>query len=353
MAGILATSLGWPSRGGVEGNDGRDTDVEVNTQPNSVLMDQPVDIVFSILEHLPPESAVAFTLTCKLAFSAFFPKMKERLDITAESNLLMLLEEDLSHRLFFCHNCQKLHRLDPSWTRDPGPDSDNTPILSPSGGRIQLPCRPLIYSPWHIGIGFHHVKLATNAHLWGFGYGMSLTWLNKEMSDFKDIEDARLDGWRTSHDARMSGDGQLFLRVKHKALLVDRHQRLRAIGIFGSTHSICLHMAYWDEEFKWRRELNTNQMVDRSCRMCLTDYTVSFKRGEYHTFSCSAVAGMVLEATIVSYHQLGLGRSPSDPAWFAFSTPPALSNCPDYAFTISTVINHEPGTIKRQWDALG
>ena len=357
MAGILATTS-------LEGNDDSDAGTEVNTQANCLLLNQPVDIVFQILEHLPPESSVAFSLTCKAAYSGFFQRMKQGLDVTAKQNLLPFLEESLSKDFFFCHNCAKLHPLDPAWTRDPGSNPVHRPHLGPGGGQPQLPCKPRIHTPGGLGIGFHHIKLATNAHLWGSGHGMSLAWLKRDIPVLEDWKSTNLDSthWKIGHDARISGDAQLFLRVTHKALVSGYAKISSCVNILPSRpHFICHHVANrasgGTSNLFLPLDLRYNN-TRGSCDICLTDYTATVKRlgREDYPFGNKNAYGTVWEKTIISYHQLGRCRSPSDPAWVAFSQRrPTFSDGEGYGFTPRTaipVLHKEPGAIKRQWDML-
>ncbi|OTB17304.1 hypothetical protein K445DRAFT_315939 [Daldinia sp. EC12] len=40
----------------------------INLHSASLLLNQPLDILFEILDHLPPDAAVSLALSCKLSF---------------------------------------------------------------------------------------------------------------------------------------------------------------------------------------------------------------------------------------------------------------------------------------------
>lgn len=392
MASILATSFSWRLQSRDEDNDG-DTDMfdlfadmEVTTQPDCPLLNLPVEMVSQILEHLLPESAAAFALTCKAAFSLFFDEAKQRINLITRPNLLMLLEEGQSHRAWFCHECKRLHPLNPAWTCDPGVAlgrADRFCLNSLTLPYRRLSWVPDTYAPGFTGLGFHHFKLVTNAHLWGPEHGMSLAWLHRENPGIRDHGDR---GWKIGHSARISREGQLFLCVTHKALLLDGEL------VYGhnprAQHFICHHIAHGINikggRGNWMMipELKHYRDGDRtpgkpmaSCDICLTDYTTTIKRRKDYPFDKGAKNHANLyEITIKSYHQLGLCRSPTDPVWVAFATPALMNNpvfAPGAPYNNSGYIprnsppdflprtnpdfaplEHAKGSIKRQWNRL-
>lgn len=66
----------------------------------------PPELISIVLEHLPPESVVAFALTCRALF-IYFPRPAQLSDL-ARATLLQWLKQDILD-LFFCHNCPRLH----------------------------------------------------------------------------------------------------------------------------------------------------------------------------------------------------------------------------------------------------
>jgi hypothetical protein len=161
----------------------------------SPLLSQPLDILFLILESLPPESAVALSLTCKSAFHAFFPAAGRRLDAKSRQHLLEWLERSVSRSHYFCHSCTQLHRFSSSWK----PSLDCILTCTYHGP----PCRSDLVWFGGLQVGFHLVRLVMNAHLFGPGRGLRLCQL--------EIQKQRCLGhWETNSVARVL-DGQLYL----------------------------------------------------------------------------------------------------------------------------------------------
>ncbi|KAI1179967.1 hypothetical protein F4777DRAFT_355412 [Nemania sp. FL0916] len=348
--------LGWSS----------DPD-DVNPQTHSLLLKQPLDILFQILDFLLPEYAVAVALTCKLSFRALFPSAKLRLTPRGLQDLLLLLEESLSRHWFFCHGCTQLHRFSPSWA--PGRGSRNQSLLEPS-------CRPTTADFGDLVIGSHHVRLVMNAHLFGPGHGISLSQLEAEILP-------KGKGWEMRSETRIL-DSQLFLRVEHRLRLIqNREQNRRAVKTV-CPHHICHHVITHQDrdELGNRRGRRTPaagpRQVDElkplsdtlpcdsdrspgSCSVCLTDYITTVVRQRVvhgngngsRSGARSGVPGLeLLDIMIVSYHLLGRGRSPFEWEWRVFTTQSA--HFPSYLQTRAQRQEEEPGyapgEVRRRWD---
>ncbi|KAI1420990.1 hypothetical protein F5Y12DRAFT_770316 [Xylaria sp. FL1777] len=323
----------------------------VNKQARSLLLNLPLEILFLILDFLPPESSVAVSLTCKVAFYAFCSIMKSRLDTPNLQNLLLLLEESVSRHRFFCHNCTQLHRFSPYWA--PGRRKKSS---------LEPPCKPKTTDFGDIYIGFHHVRLVMNTHLLGPGHGISLRQLQTEILPY-------WKGWEISSVARILQD-QLFLRVSHRLRLHQRRRFNRVALRSGYRHRICHHIithpcrrnprdleAVIPTQIPELRPIadidlyNDDAVADcnsvpGSCSICMTDFTTTIKQQT----DARDPARELLDVTIVSYHLLGHCRSPSDWKWQTFSTrysryPPDLMTRAQHQGSC-----YEPGAVRRRWD---
>jgi hypothetical protein len=329
--------LGWQTRG-------------VDSQATSLLLSQPLDVLFEILEYLPPVSSVALALTRKLAFRAFFPAMKSRLDAQGLQNLLLLLEESVSWDFFFCHGCTQLHRFSYSWA--PGCRQKSS---------LEPPCKPDINSFGDLYIGFHHVRLVMNAHFFGPRRGLSLSRLETKILPY-------CNGWETSSMAQIIQD-QLFLCISHQ-LLLHQDRYLNRLALKSTyNHYICHHITTHPCRRNPRDlyavlptripelsppgdgisygDVKNCDSLPGSCSVRLTDFTTTVKQRRTNADNSEQE---LLHVTIVSYHQLGHCRSPFDWKWQTFSTrysryPPDLITRAQYLGSY-----HEPGAVKRRWD---
>ncbi|KAH8893276.1 hypothetical protein GQ53DRAFT_108026 [Thozetella sp. PMI_491] len=322
---------------------------EMNLQAASLLSSQPCEILFLILEYLPPESSIAVTLTCKLLFHSFFPIMKSRLDTQSLQNLLLLLEESVSQDLYFCHDCIRLHRFLSSW--------------APSKDPLKPPCKPSTVDFGGREIGFYHVRLVINAHLFGPGHGLRLKQLETRILPY-------FHGWQTDSRARILQD-QLFLQISHRLRLKQTPELIRIAVKSTYDHYVCPHitthltrrdprhltatlptqipqLAPLASRFSYEEcSLDNCTDVPGSCSICLTDYTTSIERQRID--ACDSER-QLLDITIVSYHQLGCCRSPLDWKWQTFSTAR-----PYYPTDIITRTQHpescyEPGAVRKRWE---
>lgn len=298
---------------------------------------------------------MAVTLTCKSAFRAFFPAVKSRLDGPGLRNLLLLLEESVSRDLFFCHNCTRLHRFKSSWA--PGCQYQSS---------LGLPCEPKVTNVGDLYIGFHHIRLVMNSHFFGPGHGLSLNRFETKFTH-------RCTSWETHYAARILQD-QLFLRVSHRLLLNKKHHSIstsiRTAIRNDCPHHICHHITthpptrnprdpyavlptqipdltpLGGKFDNYSDDVKDFDNAPGSCCICLTDFTTTVKQRKADSNS----EPEMLDVAVVSYHQLGHCRSPSDWKWLTFSAPYS-----QYPSGFITRANHaEPyydlGGVKKRWD---
>jgi hypothetical protein len=326
---------------------------DVDPQATSLLLCQPLDILFQIFEYLPPESFVAVALTCKLAFHSFFPVVKDHLDNQGLQNLLLLLEESVSRDHFFCYNCTQLHRFSPYWA----PGHRRKDIREPR-------CKPDTINLGDLFIGSHHVRLIMNAHLFGPGRGLSISRLETKIPPY-------WEGWETRTVARIV-QNQLLLRVSHRLILHQKgqlHNRpIESIMLMYYRRNICPHITTHpyrryggspnnsrqipelspsDPRFTHNNNiLESCDNVPGSCHMCLTDFTTTIK---LRRANASGSELELLDVAITAYHQLGGCRSPLDWQWQMISAQPS-NHRPELITRAQRGSCYEPGIVRRQWN---
>lgn len=317
------------------------TQTTASKQAGSTLLQQPLDILFELLRFLPSESAVALSLTCKAAFDTLFLVAKHNLNDSSLTELLCLLEGDLSRRFFHCHFCNRLHRFSPSW--------------SPSCPELQ--CGPKVNSFGKLCFNFNYVYLVMNRHYFGHGHGLSLSQLERTIPPF-------WEGWHIKSSA-MVIKGQLFVCVLHTLELHgDRQQNRRALDHWYD-HHICHHITTHpplispsERDIRPRRieELDpwgssgsfsdAKECVDIGgfCLVCLTDFMTAIQRRDD---SPGGLAGEFWSIKVVSYHQLGTCRSPDDWKWQTLTARQPSTSITRQRYLHSS---HEPGAVKERWD---
>ena len=100
----------------------------------------------------------------------------------------------------------------------------------------------------------------------------------------------------------------------------------------------------------WDEPLSYNYVKDCAgvlgyCSVCLTDFETTVERPECRSDDPEME---MLNVTILSYHQLGPCRSPSDWKWQTFG-----AKQPSTPVTRKRYLDsfHEPAAVKRRWDA--
>jgi len=313
--------------------------------PPSLFLELPVDIIlYLFLEHLPPVSALALSLTCKsLSPLASCQAGKIRLSISDREAFLLILEKDVGHNRYYCHTCSILHFFSAS---EPYALASSTWKLSQDDCRH----RALVYLTGScITIGYHHVRLAMNRHFLGPPNGLALDKFQLEYPSrgplyFQEIWSARI------------LQDELFLsatRTLYRNQMTD--QELRH-AVDTDYHAICIHVDTIKHARYPIRALHLGSSstgyftpcrdVVESCSKCLTDYDttveqrwIKVKDGkEKQTRAYWFI-------TITSYHRLGAGRSPSDAKWHAFSANGFL----DQRTIQRDMVRYPPGSVRQVW----
>ncbi|KAK8130588.1 hypothetical protein PG999_002968 [Apiospora kogelbergensis] len=325
-------------------------------QSNSLFLNQPLDVLLTISDHLPPEIAAALSLTCKVALAVFKPKNTD----ANQRAIRHAFEKNVSKRCFYCFTCGKYHRYSKSWVFN-SYAAHGVPIPPCQTPRDHVH----MIGIWHFA--FHHFQLIMNEHIFGEGCGLLQPEFEPNLYYGKVV-------WRYQPTLAILG-GQCFLSVRYWADLDDT-PRENASSLFRCPdwNMFCyhfnnnrinvpigelpigvyprrlpeLHILYskwFVNGFKPELEIN-NYSSQGHCPVCLTDYTFELSRRPL-----PGPAGREkFRLDIVTYHQLGACRTPDDWKWRAFiskgpESPPGLVTRQQYIDS-----EHRPGAVKERWD---
>ncbi|KAK8044031.1 hypothetical protein PG993_004055 [Apiospora rasikravindrae] len=179
----------------------------IDPQANSLLLNQPLDILLEIASRLPPEAAAALSLTCEAALPVFLPRDSTDPDLRA---IRLSLEKEVSDRCFYCFNCGKYHRYAKNWRFE-------TSVLD-----AQMPtCNPQRYNIGGWIFAFHHFQLVMNEHFYGPGRGLRRPIFVPKWESGGDI-------WRIKPPKLAILNGQCFLSVRYGARVVGTPEHNRA-----------------------------------------------------------------------------------------------------------------------------
>ncbi|KAK1827892.1 hypothetical protein QBC39DRAFT_313888 [Podospora conica] len=302
----------------------------------------PTELVDMILEHLEPESAIAFSLTCRALFVKHFPKSKSaQLSAPARATLLQWLEQDIpALYMYFCHDCARLHR----WR-----------------GRLQTePVMSKCVSTFRSDLTYSWARLVTNRHLYGARHGPPLR---------------NIKGTRTR---RIGGIyGAVVTTVSWKAKLIGNNLYLhgtmasRSDGKKGSAQElrafvegfgwslVCGHLRaavipeLSRDEGSSRFFRPTSGNIIRSCPVCFTDYRILVAlKDSPRRFTTRKGKSRQTEPVeddedwsiqVARWHNLGECRSPYDLEWCNLVT----------RFLSRTSVRRKDvcgaGTVRRAW----
>lgn len=277
-----------------------------------------------VLSHLPSESVVAFTLTCRAFYSKYYLDQSTKLDGESRQTLLLWLEKD-EPRLYYCHICNLLHRWGPRHR-----------ILSALNNRLIRKCRIQsgyeLYYSWSVydfrpRVHFAHVRLVMNRHLFGEGHGPAVQTLNSHGMSWSYIT---LDGIAEENSARFRIiDSELYAEVANTFFNVGGHGvNFREGFNVRRSKTFCTHLetptygTILDGNSHFQSAtIGENWPSDSpmaafksvlSCPICFVDYKVEIS----HRHPLFGVRDKVWSIKVTKWHRLGDGRHPSDPKWY-------------------------------------
>ncbi|KAH7353927.1 hypothetical protein B0T11DRAFT_357267 [Plectosphaerella cucumerina] len=123
----------------------------------------PLDILFLIADELPPLPLRCLALTCKGVYFHLSPLFsREALSEEDKRTLLLDLEKEIPE-VYYCFDCRRLHRWDPSWTIHNF--RHHRPLGEHYVSKLNLP-----------GLRLDHplMRLVMNRHLYGPAHGLEL-----------------------------------------------------------------------------------------------------------------------------------------------------------------------------------
>ncbi|KAK3380731.1 hypothetical protein B0T24DRAFT_697411 [Lasiosphaeria ovina] len=268
-------------------------DADCNLYLGSCLFRRPRDILFEILDHLPPESLLCLSLTCKVLSNLFGEAAARRVRTSPESKkaLLLLPEGEVADRCLFCHDCIALHRINIR----PRQRWRGRGRAHPDGIRMAGCSFSTLY--WHgfnfgspLRFNFHHARAATNKHHYGADAGLP-------------VDVFRFDN---AWSAKVVDDGQLLLRSVSTLAECSLGRGRRFRRALDEVPVWLCHHRYSDAGWRWTSEwrrvkglpldaeepkngggspddepLRPGSFGD-SCHLCLTDIrtVVEWKNGK-------------------------------------------------------------------------
>lgn len=142
--------------------------------PPSPFLEWPVDLIlYLIRQHLSPVSALSLSLTCKsLSALASCHGGHTTPSIPDREEFLLLLEKDVGRTHSYCHTCSTLH---------PFSSSEPYALASSTWKLGEDDCRRralVFFNGSGITLGYHHVRLAMDRHLFGPRNGLPLSKFN-------------------------------------------------------------------------------------------------------------------------------------------------------------------------------
>lgn len=315
-------------------------------QEDSLLMQQPLDILFSICIHLPEEDVISFSLGCKSLHLHLFPNIDRRRAID-EIDLLVRLERDIPNRLF-CFRCKKLHCIDQR------------------RGTVKKDCFFPRCNFWHwgapedpfmlddLGLSFNQARAIMNNHFLGPDYGIHVEKLCQQIRP------------RTACSISESGlyqgrSRKYYMESQQTAIIEDElfFSRTRTIysppGDYHDLLAVIAALSYFkpcDHVYGRFEQLLTPDIkrdgfgsAPGSCGTCLTDWEAEIHY-EDNLNEKGAAGGWKL--SLVCFHQLGGCRSPQDWKWANLKQNPyrvARENIQQRGH----MHNHRPGSVRRKW----
>ncbi|KAK1758994.1 hypothetical protein QBC47DRAFT_292864 [Echria macrotheca] len=261
----------------------------------------PTELVDMILEHLQPESVIAFALTCRQFFVKHFPKSAQ-LSASAKARLLQWLEQDIPS-LYFCHACVCLH----SWRL----------TVRKWGCKCVLPFRYDLTYTW--------ARLVMNRHLYGPLHGLRAGDIEQANPRVRQAFGVTItDFWTAKiiHNNLYVHGTMVFSRGKERGNL----QSLRAFIDRFRDSLVCRHLGHAmiseicrDQESS--RPFRPSSGAIQSCAFCFTDYQIRvtltdpLRQLARKWSQRKPMVGEDWSIEITRWHNLGACRSPHDLEW--------------------------------------
>ena len=304
--------------------------LSVSRQDQSTLNSIPTELVDMILKHLPPESVIAFALTCRTHFLKHWPFSKSARDLPllTRAALLQLLEPDIP-RLYFCHGCAYLH----PW-RATLREGGNPPCYRKQPVIEFEPLARAVVSHRRIDLTYFWARIVMNGHLRGALHGPPVQDMQKTQPFWyhSDGDPITTDHW----SGRIIGDnlylhGTTVMRSdgKNRYVVQSLRSHINRFDRFESL--VCRHLRpsmiselCHDEESSQPRPFHPTSEISRiirSCPVCFTDFQIhvsvgySTRQKTSKSGSGKPMEGKDWSIQIDRWLNLGQCRSPCAPEW--------------------------------------
>jgi hypothetical protein len=270
-----------------------------------------LEVVFEILDYLPPEAAQGFALTCRQFYFALGTQPLKKAQIGevmgCQSKFLYFLERDCPDHIY-CYYCSKLHSMDkahwhtPSLRAKAGKGTPDTIHAYGSPSCLQANCENYFYL--HPNFTFVVFQMAMKRYRQGRDCSTLLQLLSYPT----------ITGWihecfqQSAHEVRISKKGKLIYRQQQRFKL----PRDASISIpWAVCARVCPHFSLASmESFKLNKA--TLRLPDGKiegnliqCRSCRTEFRV-----DHVKYGLSATVFF-----ITKWLDLGEGRTPNEDAW--------------------------------------
>lgn len=300
-------------------------------QEDSLLLQQPLDILRSICDHLAVEDVISFSLTCKDLYCCLLPEAKTRRSIDRD-DFLVRLEKEIPGRCY-CFQCKTLH------------------LLSKDGENIRRDCFEF---PWsdhvlrpfrnsELKLSYYQARASMNSHYFGPDHGIEIAKLCQERRHGNYyVLGYHGPLWVSSTETQKTAiiEDELFVSFSMKYSSSSGNlDDLRAF-VKVLCAEPCIHI---EGGFQLLESIfDRRNPMPGSCGICLTDWE---RMVQYNPGGGADGAGWKVE--LVSFHQLGGCRSPDDWKWANLTKYPSRGRP-----TRMNTGNHIPGSVRRKW-ALG
>lgn len=296
-------------------------------QEESILLQQPLDILYSICEHLPTEDVISLSLSCKDLYIHLFPNAERRRSIDRD-DFLIRLEKDIPGRCY-CFCCKRLHHIRKGRDeikRDRFIDQESSTV------RLFMGCGLMLT--------YNQARAVMNSHFLGHGIQPETLCQQHRYRHYVPCYDRP--SWVFYTEVRKTaiiGD-ELFSSMSREYESPTGTYDDLTTFVQETSAKPCNHVC---EDFATLEEymLMDGHQTPGSCGTCLTDWEATVHR--QHD-SVDGDYGVGWKVTLVSFHQLGGCRSPAEWKWANMFEMPSGGRV-----NRSSTRNHAPGSVRRKW----
>ncbi|KAI0130724.1 hypothetical protein F4814DRAFT_456747 [Daldinia grandis] len=380
-AGLIAAAGMWQIQNITMRRRPRSPPPTLPVNSGSAFMQLPLDIIYLIYNSfLDPISTLSLTLTCTDMFAVISVKSLPKLEQPILIEFLLLLEKDASSPRpnYFCDACTRLHYLDACEKETMFSYSHIINSKNRCSNNLWL-------SGNDFAIGYHHIRLAMNRHYYGAPRGLPLSsrkWSARAIDgelflsathkirflgtegDFQNFLDQKgyqicAHTWTVKRGVGLMDKDEESEERLHTCFLKLRESYNRMTRVRGGISEI---QRYWYNPTwsssrtinSFRSDESTTPMLQSRhlrecwdvpgwCIFCATDYTTTLEKRNVGRWWERRQEEWTL--TIVTYHQLGSGRTSAEPKWRVFR-----KKVSSYSEPLREEFGSLPRSVKKAWD---